>query len=1077
MIFVFIEDINTNNMTNFTRTQNLVFFVLMFLFPFFTACERENIYEEIDDSVPETTVVIEDNIWESVFIRIDSSSQTIIFNDDVLNQVKIEPGDYIVSTKGNGLLRKVSSVTKTNEGYTIETEFASLTDVIYEGETTFSTTLSQQNINKITFLKKGVQVDTSMMYADGIDAMDYDIDTYLDNNESIHIYGNFTLDAFLEGELSIGFMPPKVELFDLTYTIDQDLFLAAEIDFSNVNYEDEVDLASVTFNPIIAVMGGVPVLLVPELEIVAGIDMTIFCDVYTDLTQTMDYTIGLHYEDKEWSTINDFSRSFEYTSPIINCSAEARAYIKPQFNVRVFNVVSPYLFADLFTRIDADINSQPWWNLYAGATMGVGIEAEILGGEIFDYYSNPPLIAYEQLIASASGSYEYPPVASFIAQPLSGEVPHTVNFSDLSQYNPYSWLWHFGDGNSSTQQNPTHTYTSEGDYTVTLIVTNENGTDSEVKNNLIHVLNGGGGGDVPVADFFGTPRNGESPLQVSFFDISSNNPTYWSWDFGDGGSSSQQSPDYTYTSSGQYNVSLTVGNVNGSDSETKSSYITVSEVGGDAPIAIFTASPRAGVAPLQVYFDDMSSNNPDIWSWDFGDGVISSERNPIHTYDTDGEYTIRLTVSNDDGSDTEVKSNYILVSEGGGNTPVANFYASPRSGEAPLQVYFEDASSNNPITWSWNFGDGSTSQEQNPIHHYTDSGEYTVTLTVENEDGMDSKVRNNYINVTEGGSAPTADFTATPRSGESPLKVYFSDESLNNPDTWIWDFGDENTSTIQNPEHTYNNVGQYTVKLTVSNVDGFDVLEMNNYITVNESGGVTGEPCPGMPTLTDIDGNVYNTVLIGNQCWMKENLEVTHYPNGDAIPGIFENDEWAALDDNNIDDAYCQYENNPHSEYGVLYTYAAAIADNWQRDNHVGQGICPEGWHLPNVVEWTNLEEYLIANGFNWDGSIYGDKTGKSLASTSGWEYSSVQGQVGNEQDNNNITGFTGLHGGSRCSGSGSFKNSGRIGRWWTATAYGISEAYHRYLLCYSAGFEYNGYYKSEGYSVRCLRDDVRTDD
>ncbi|PLX13479.1 MAG: hypothetical protein C0594_01170 [Marinilabiliales bacterium] len=230
-------------------------------------------------------------------------------------------------------------------------------------------------------------------------------------------------------------------------------------------------------------------------------------------------------------------------------------------------------------------------------------------------------------------------------------------------------------------------------------------------------------------------------------------------------------------------------------------------------------------------------------------------------------------------------------------------------------------------------------------------------------------------------------------------------------------------------------------------------------------------PCPGSPTVSDIDGNVYNTLLIGNKCWMKENLKVTRYPNGDVIPYISDDEEWAALGDNNTDDAYCLYNNNIYSGYGALYSYAAAIADNWGRDNGVGQGVCPDGWHLPTDTEWTELEEFLIANGYNWDGSTSGNKIGKSLASTYGWENSSYQGGVGNDPASNNATGFTALSGGYRTINTGGFWNSGFFGFWWAATEYSSDYAYGR-SMNNNLEYLYRGdYNKSGGFSVRCTRD------
>ena len=354
-----------------------------------------------------------------------------------------------------------------------------------------------------------------------------------------------------------------------------------------------------------------------------------------------------------------------------------------------------------------------------------------------------------------------------------------------------------------------------------------------------------------------------------------------------------------------------------------------------------------------------------------------------------------------------------------------------------------------PYSYIWNTG-------------AEDAGLYILKATSyddENASASDEVV----IELVEVIESPVADFTATPATGDAPLEVSFTDASTNEPESWSWEFGDGESSTVQNPMHTYTSQGQYTVMLTVSNANGSDNETKINYISV------TLGVCP--PTVTDFDGNIYNTVLIDTQCWMKENLEVTHYPNGDPIPYVAYNDQWADLADNNTDDAYCYYDNNTSSEYGALYTYAAAIADNWQRDNASDQGICPSGWHLPTDQEWTDLEEYLIANGFNWDGSTSGNKIGKSLASTYGWNNSSQHGEVGNDQASNNTTGFTALPGGYRSYNSGAFGNAGYGGYWWSATESSSSSAWNRGLGYNGADVYRYGYNKSYGFSVRCIQD------
>jgi PKD repeat protein len=161
--------------------------------------------------------------------------------------------------------------------------------------------------------------------------------------------------------------------------------------------------------------------------------------------------------------------------------------------------------------------------------------------------------------------------AEFSGTPTSGCAPLTVNFTDLSTGEITSWDWTFGDGGTSTDQDPVYTYNNAGNYTVSLTATGPSGSDVETKVDYITVL------DVPVADFSGTPTSGDAPLTVNFTDLSTGNPTGWDWVFGDGGSSTDQDPAYTYTTAGIYTVSLTASNACGSDQTTKVDYITVTE--------------------------------------------------------------------------------------------------------------------------------------------------------------------------------------------------------------------------------------------------------------------------------------------------------------------------------------------------------------------------------------------------------------------------------------------------------------------------------------------------------------------
>ncbi|MFC1926726.1 PKD domain-containing protein, partial [Chloroflexota bacterium] len=401
------------------------------------------------------------------------------------------------------------------------------------------------------------------------------------------------------------------------------------------------------------------------------------------------------------------------------------------------------------------------------------------------------------------------PEADFAADSNSGVAPLEVQFTDQSAGDIDSWDWDFGDGGTSTVQSPSHIYNDNGIYTVSLTVTGPGGSDTEIKTDYMTVT--------PDAEFTGSPTSGSLPLEVQFTDQSVGTIDSWDWDFGDGGTSTEQSPLYTYNSSGVYTVALTVTGPGGSDTETRTDYITVSTE------ADFTADPTSGTAPLEVQFTDQSVGTIDSWDWDFGDGGTSTEQSPSHIYNDNGIYTVSLSVTGPADSDTETKTDYIAVYE----VPVTEFTATPTSGVTPLEVQFTDQSTGNVVSWEWDFGDGGTSTEQNPLHTYAAGGVYTVSLTATNPAGSNTQTKVDYI-TAEG--APVADFSADPGCGVSPLDVQFTDLSLGDVTTWDWDFGDGGTSTEQNPSHTYVADGTYAVTLTAGNQWSTDTEIKTGYI-------------------------------------------------------------------------------------------------------------------------------------------------------------------------------------------------------------------------------------------------------
>ena len=285
----------------------------------------------------------------------------------------------------------------------------------------------------------------------------------------------------------------------------------------------------------------------------------------------------------------------------------------------------------------------------------------------------------------------------------------TIGFQDLTTNLPSAWLWDFGDGNTSTQQNPTHTYANTGSYTVCLTTTNPCGGDSSCR--ILNVTC-----TAPTAAY----SESANELVVNFSDATTGSATGWLWDFGDGNTSTMQNPMHTYAAPGNYTVCLTSTNVCGSDSSCSTVTVTCT-----SPTAAFADSTNE----LTVTFSDASMVSPTSWLWDFGDGNTSTMQNPVHTYAAPGSYTVCLVASSICGSDTTC-SNVTLTCV----APVADF--SSTSTAAAFQ--FSDLSTNMPTSWAWDFGDGNNSSVQNPSHTFSADGEYVVCLIASSICGADT---------------------------------------------------------------------------------------------------------------------------------------------------------------------------------------------------------------------------------------------------------------------------------------------------------------------------------------------------
>ena len=412
------------------------------------------------------------------------------------------------------------------------------------------------------------------------------------------------------------------------------------------------------------------------------------------------------------------------------------------------------------------------------------------------------------------------PQPALVATPRYSCAFQAIQFSDLSVGDVDTWLWHFGDGGSSSVRNPTHLYQDTGYFNVTLIISSNGCSDSIRLDNYVYIK-------PPIAKFIDS-SGCDSRFMKKFIDKSIG-ATSWNWDFGDGNYSTEQTPIHTYSSPGTYTVQLTVKN-DTCENYTKKDVVIIMEH------ADFSASDTVLCKGTSVHFTtkNLQTTNVATYRWDFGDGLIQYGGAEIsHIYNAAGDYDVRLSVTDINGcTDSILKRAYIHV-----DGPTAGF-KSLMPGACLLQnVYFEDESTPDPVhsiqTWIWSYGDGQSDSLKSPPfqHAYTTAANYAVKLQVVDSKGcIDSVVKRNSIII----SSPKAAFYSVDSLSCANQSIRFTNLSTGPLLQYKWDFGDGQSSTINNPVHQYNLQGDYNIRLLVIDQYGCkDSAQKNNYISVH----------------------------------------------------------------------------------------------------------------------------------------------------------------------------------------------------------------------------------------------------
>lgn len=397
------------------------------------------------------------------------------------------------------------------------------------------------------------------------------------------------------------------------------------------------------------------------------------------------------------------------------------------------------------------------------------------------------------------------PVAGFTATEVCRGV--ATDFTDLSTISPGSidgWEWTLGDGGNSSNQNPSHTYLTDGTFTVTLVVTSDLGCNDTISMPVrVNPLPDASIATQPVCLSAASQFTGNAT-------INSGSIQNWYWEFGDSTFAGVQNPSHIYQNAGNFNVMLVAVSDKGcADSAFQS--ITVYSL--PVPGFTFTNACLNG----QSVFTDTSSVPGSVitqWSWNFGDGNTSSNQHPSHIFSASGSYPVTLSVTSAQGcsqSITQTVNSFPIPSANFSSGNVCHGMATSFFNQSTL-------SGGGTLSCLWDFGDGNTSTDTNPVHTYIADGLYQVSLTVTSINGCVGTI----TLPVEVYPLPSVQFTA-PDACINTQAVFTDYSSVSNgsPITqWAWNLGDSTLTYIQNPVHQYAMPGTYPVTLTVTSLNG-----------------------------------------------------------------------------------------------------------------------------------------------------------------------------------------------------------------------------------------------------------------
>jgi PKD repeat protein/Leucine-rich repeat (LRR) protein len=377
---------------------------------------------------------------------------------------------------------------------------------------------------------------------------------------------------------------------------------------------------------------------------------------------------------------------------------------------------------------------------------------------------------------------------------------NTLYLTDASSSDANAWFWNFGDGTTSTAQSPTHTYAAAGKYSVSLTTKNSSTGCTDYISREIMV----GSVDCISSFSYGIDM---ARKKVSFSEKAAGAAEFFFWDFGDGMTSSLADPTHTYDSPGIYTISLTVSDADGLCMDQSSQNIQIQTVECKADFISFIDSTTMTLTLSEKVIGDYSA-----LLWELGDGYSSTLPSFSHTFPAPGYYNVGLTTFNEANGCMDHKEETVLISAPGVDVDASFIYTVD---DATNTVTFRNRSAGDNGVFSWNFGDGNTSSETNPVYTYSSGGFYNVCLTAYGDnDKQDTRCKYLRVNPSDVTNCLASFFYMVDSTN---LKATFLDNSIGNPNKWLWEFEGSGISELQNPVNEWTQAGYYIIHLRSTN--------------------------------------------------------------------------------------------------------------------------------------------------------------------------------------------------------------------------------------------------------------------